>query len=49
MRFIFRRSPNIDYFKSTTSTGSTNEMIEREFDNRTKLIVDPCPMAESRR
>ena len=32
---------DIDYFKSTTSTGSTNEMIEREFDNRTSLIVDP--------
>jgi len=32
---------NIDRFKSTTSTGSTNEMIEREFDNRTSLIVDP--------
>jgi hypothetical protein len=32
---------NIDRFKSTTATGSTNEMIEREFDNRTSLIVDP--------
>lgn len=28
-------------FKSTTSTGTTSEMIEREFDNRTSLIVDP--------
>ena len=32
---------DIDRFKSTTSTGSTFEMIEREFDNRTSLIVDP--------
>ena len=32
---------NIDRFKSTTSTGSTNEMIDREFDNRTSLIIDP--------
>jgi hypothetical protein len=32
---------DIDHFKSTTATGSTSEMIEREFDNRTSLIVDP--------
>ena len=32
---------DIDTFKSTTSTGTTFEMIEREFDNRTSLIVDP--------
>jgi len=32
---------DIDRFKSTTATGSTFEMIEREFDNRTSLIVDP--------
>ena len=32
---------DIDTFKSTTSTGTTSEMIEREFDNRTSLIVDP--------
>jgi hypothetical protein len=32
---------DIDKFKSTTATGSTYEMIEREFDNRTSLIVDP--------
>jgi hypothetical protein len=32
---------DIDRFTSTTSTGSTFEMIEREFDNRTSLIVDP--------
>jgi hypothetical protein len=32
---------DIDRFKSTTATGSTLEMIEREFDNRTSLIVDP--------
>ena len=32
---------DIDRFKSSTATGSTFEMIEREFDNRTSLIVDP--------
>jgi hypothetical protein len=32
---------NIDRFTSTTATGTTSEMIEREFDNRTSLIVDP--------
>ena len=32
---------DIDHFKSTTATGSTTEMIEREFDNRTSLVVDP--------
>jgi hypothetical protein len=32
---------NVDHFKSTTATGTTNEMIEREFDNRTSLIIDP--------
>jgi hypothetical protein len=32
---------DIDHFKSSTSTGTTSEMIEREFDNRTSLIVDP--------
>jgi hypothetical protein len=32
---------NIDRFKSTTATGTTSEMIEREFDNRTSLVVDP--------
>jgi hypothetical protein len=32
---------DIDNFKSTTATGTTFEMIEREFDNRTSLIVDP--------
>ena len=32
---------NVDHFKSATSTGTTFEMIEREFDNRTSLIVDP--------
>ena len=33
---------DIDRFKSATSTGTTFEMIEREFDNRTSLIVDPA-------
>ena len=32
---------DIERFKSTTATGTTFEMIEREFDNRTSLIVDP--------
>jgi hypothetical protein len=32
---------DVDRFKSTTATGTTNEMIEREFDNRTSLIIDP--------
>src|SRR3954468_11044156 len=32
---------NIDRFTSATATGTTFEMIEREFDNRTSLIVDP--------
>jgi hypothetical protein len=32
---------NVDTFKSATATGTTFEMIEREFDNRTSLIVDP--------
>jgi hypothetical protein len=32
---------NVDHFKSANSTGTTFEMIEREFDNRTSLIVDP--------
>jgi hypothetical protein len=31
-----------DHFKSTTATGTTFEMIEREFDNRTSLITDPA-------
>jgi len=32
---------DIDHFKSPNSTGTTFEMIEREFDNRTSLIIDP--------
>jgi hypothetical protein len=32
---------DIDKSTSTTATGSTYEMIEREFDNRTSLIIDP--------
>jgi hypothetical protein len=32
---------DVERFKSATATGSTYEMIEREFDNRTSLIVDP--------
>ena len=32
---------DVETFKSTTATGTTFEMIEREFDNRTALIVDP--------
>jgi hypothetical protein len=32
---------DVGHFKSATATGTTSEMIEREFDNRTSLIVDP--------
>ena len=32
---------NVARYKSRNSTGGTSEMIEREFDNRTSLIVDP--------
>jgi hypothetical protein len=32
---------DIDRFTSPNSTGTTFEMIEREFDNRTSLVVDP--------
>jgi len=32
---------DIDHFKSANATGTTFEMIEREFDNRTSLITDP--------
>jgi len=32
---------DIEKFTSANSTGSTYEMIERDFDNRTSLIVDP--------
>jgi hypothetical protein len=32
---------DLDHFKSATATGTTFEMIEREFDNRTSLIIDP--------
>jgi hypothetical protein len=32
---------NVERFTSATATGSTSEMIDREFDNRTSLIVDP--------
>jgi hypothetical protein len=32
---------DIDRFTSTTATGTTFEMIERVFDNRTSLIIDP--------
>ncbi len=41
---------NIDHFKSATATGTTFEMIEREFDNRTSLIVEqPKRSREGRR
>jgi hypothetical protein len=33
---------DVDRFTSTTATGTTFEMIEREFDNRTSLIIDPA-------
>ena len=32
---------DVERFTSTTATGTTSEMIEREFDNRTSLIIDP--------
>jgi hypothetical protein len=32
---------NLDRYKNPGSTASSAEMIEREFDNRTSLIVDP--------
>jgi hypothetical protein len=32
---------NVDRYKSRNSTAGASEMIEREFDNRTSLIVDP--------
>src|SRR5207302_244330 len=32
---------NVDRFKSPTATGGSEDMIDREFDNRTSLIVDP--------
>lgn len=32
---------NPEHYKSPTSTGNSDDMIEREFDNRTSLIVDP--------
>jgi hypothetical protein len=32
---------NVEQYKSPGSTGSSAEMIDREFDNRTSLIIDP--------
>jgi hypothetical protein len=32
---------NPDKYKSPTATGTSDDMIEMEFDNRTSLIVDP--------
>jgi hypothetical protein len=32
---------DVQRFTSATATGTTSEMIEREFDNRTSLIIDP--------
>jgi hypothetical protein len=32
---------NVDRFRNPNSTGTTREMIDREFDNRTSLIVNP--------
>src|SRR5436190_5452088 len=32
---------DIDRFTSATATGTTSEMIEREFDHRTSLVIDP--------
>jgi hypothetical protein len=32
---------NVDQFRSPTATHGAEEMIDREFDNRTSLVVDP--------
>ena len=32
---------NVDQFKSPTATGGADDMVERVFENRTSLIVDP--------
>ena len=32
---------NVDQFKSPTATGGADDMVERVFENRTALIVDP--------
>jgi hypothetical protein len=32
---------NVEHYKSPNSTGSSDSMIELEFDNRTSLITDP--------
>jgi hypothetical protein len=32
---------DVDHYDSPTATGTSSEMIEREFENRTSLIVDP--------
>ena len=32
---------NPDRYKSPTSTSNSDDMVEREFDNRTSLVVDP--------
>ena len=32
---------NVDHYKSSTATGTSDALGEREFDNRTSLIVDP--------
>jgi len=38
---FFAALSGVDQFKSPTATGGSEEMIIREFDNRTSLIVDP--------
>ena len=38
---FFAALANPGRFKSPTATGDASDMIEREFDNRTSLIVDP--------
>ena len=32
---------NLDQYKRATATGNSESLLEREFDNRTSLIVDP--------
>ena len=39
--FFLAAWENVQRYKSANSTGSVLEMIEREFDHRTSLVVDP--------
>jgi hypothetical protein len=39
--FFLAALANVDHYKSTTATGTSDALGEREIDNRTSLIVDP--------